>query len=79
MMFIMLIFGLLALVRGEGKITSTRYISRTKARALGVLMLLGGVVLPLLVRNDASEYIAMATALLTFGIGLAVADKFEAR
>src|SRR4051812_22850077 len=77
MIFIMLICGIITLVRGEAKITRNRRVSRTKGRVLGILMLLGGVVLPLLVRGDAAQYLPIATAFLTFFVGLAIADKSD--
>jgi hypothetical protein len=77
MILILLVCGIIALVQGEAKLGRNRTISRSKGRAIGVLMLIGGVILPFLVGGDAGQYIAMATALLTFSIGLAVAQKVE--
>jgi hypothetical protein len=71
---ILAIFGIVALVKGEFKITSNRKVSGSVGKALGVLMLLGAA-LPLVAGSQ--TIIPLGTLVLVIIIGLATSEKIE--
>lgn len=70
---LLLVFGIIALAKGEFKISRNRRVSGSVGRALGVLMLIGAA-LPLLV---GSALIPLGTLVLVIIIGLAAAEDIE--
>jgi hypothetical protein len=70
---LLLIFGLIALIKGEFKITGGRRVKGSIGRALGVLMLIGAA-LPLLIGTAG---ISVGIFVLVIIIGLVTSEKIE--
>ena len=68
---LLVIFGIIALVKGRFQVWKGRWVSGTSAKALGFLML-GGAVLAFF-SGEASWIVALVTLVLAIVIGLAVA------
>jgi hypothetical protein len=69
------VFGIIALAKGEFKITGKRKVSGTVGRVLGVLMLIGAA-LPLVI-GQSGVFIMLGTLILVIIIGLSTSEKIE--
>ncbi len=72
---VMVIFGLIALVKGEFKITSGRKVSGTTGRVLGVLLLIGAG--SGLLFGEFGSLVQIGAFVLVIVIGLATSEKIE--
>lgn len=74
LLIIMVVFGLIALAKGEFKITNGRKVKGSTGRTLGVLLLLGafGAFLP-----QVGGFVQIGTFILVIIIGLIASEKIE--
>jgi hypothetical protein len=72
---LLLVFGLIALFKGEIKITANRRVSGCIGRVLGVLMLAGAVASFLAGRTG--WIAALGTVVLAIAIGLATSEEIK--
>ena len=71
---LLLVFGIVALIKGEFTITGKRKVSGSLGRVLGVLMLVGAA-LPLVIADSAA--IPLSTTVLVIIIGLVASERIE--
>jgi hypothetical protein len=74
---LLFIFGIIALTKGEFKITSNRKVSGPTGRKLGMLMLAGALLPLLLINLPYRCFIPLGTLILVVIIGLANAEEIE--
>jgi len=71
---VMVIFGIIALAKGEFKITSGRKVKGSTGRILGIVLLIGAAAMFI---TDYGGIIQIAILLLVIIIGLATSEKIE--
>lgn len=75
---VLFIFGLLALIKGEFRITRKRKVRGSTGKTLGIIMLVGAV-LPLFIpSSEVGVAIIFGTLILVIIIGLTSAEEIEA-
>jgi hypothetical protein len=74
MTILMLVFGMIALSKGEFKITNRRKVKGSLAQTLGILLLLGAVAIFI---PGSGQGIQLVLLILVIAIGLPKSEKIE--
>lgn len=74
MTILMLVFGIIALSKGEFKITNRRKVKGSLAQTLGILLLLGAVAIFI---PGSGQGIQLVLLILVIAIGLPKSEKIE--